>query len=575
MLSRYSESLPMPIQDDGGRRLLWEDAGDAIAGNCAFACKFHSRNRSPLRQGLPVMNLRQLVERNDRPFASQPQVARYFPASTMEDARKRLGRSIERGDGPGVVIGGAGIGKSLLLQVLAAQYREKFDVVLLACAQLCTRRALLQAIHFELGLDYRRRDEGELRLSLLDTLLSSDEATQGLLLLVDEAQALASHLLEELRLLTNLSRGGAPRIRLVMAGLPSLEEKFASPELESFSQRLTSRCYLTSLTRAETEQYVRAQLAASHADADRLIAPPTYDSIFANTDGVPRLINQVCDRALMLAETRGSEGIDSALIQAAWADLQQLPTAWEPSNAAAHADTKPQSASSSVVEFGALAPVTSSAPIVTPPPAPRKVIEPPPVAASAKPLHQKPVASTPPAPRPTEPVRRPRVFSAPAPEAVDPFRESFEEEELVLESFVTLASIFGRRTPRVENGSEPAISRMVQNALDASTAAREIEPQLEQGLLEIALRPERESRPTIRLALVNESAPLVEELDLAPRYETRHDLRPNPATNVQVSEQPDSPILVIEDDSDHGGGPQPGVRRESYRQLFTRLRHGT
>ena len=74
--------------------------------------------------------------------------------------------------------------------MLAAQYREKFDVVLLACAQLCTRRALLQAIHFELGLDYRRRDEGELRLSLLDTLLSGDEATQGLLLLVDEAQAL-------------------------------------------------------------------------------------------------------------------------------------------------------------------------------------------------------------------------------------------------------------------------------------------------------------------------------------------------------------------------------------------------
>ena len=218
------------------------------------------------------MNLRQLVERGDRPFATQPQVGRYFPAASVEDARRRLARSIERGDGPGVVIGAAGIGKSLLLQVLAAQYREQFDVVLLACAQLCTRRALLQAIHFELGLDYRRRDEGELRLSLLDTLLSGDEATQGLLLLVDEAQALAVHLLEELRLLTNLSRGGVPRVRLVMAGLPALEEKFASPELQSFSQRLAARCYLAPLTRAETAQYIRAQLAASHADADRLFA---------------------------------------------------------------------------------------------------------------------------------------------------------------------------------------------------------------------------------------------------------------------------------------------------------------
>ena len=91
-------------------------------------------------------SLRQLAERDERVFPSYPQVARYFPAAAIEDARQRLGRAIERGDGPGLVIGGPGTGKSLLLQVLASQYHERFDVVLLACARLCTRRALLQAI---------------------------------------------------------------------------------------------------------------------------------------------------------------------------------------------------------------------------------------------------------------------------------------------------------------------------------------------------------------------------------------------------------------------------------------------
>lgn len=512
------------------------------------------------------MNLRQLVERADRPFTSQPQVARYFPAASMEDARKRLGRSIERGDGPGVVLGGAGIGKSLLLQALAAQYHEKFDVVLLACAQLCTRRALLQAIHFELGLDYRRRDEGELRLSLLDTLLSSDESTQGLLLLVDEAQALANHLLEELRLLTNLSRGGAPRIRLVMAGLPSLEEKFATPELQSFSQRLAARCYLAPLTRAETEQFVRAQLAASHADADRLVAPQAYDAIFANSDGVPRIINQVCDRALVLADARGLERIESAVIQAAWADLQQLPTAWEPPTGSRPAESTAPPAPASVVEFGMLAPPPVAAPPQTMPTvptasaAPRKIaIEPPPVAASAKPMYQKPVGP-PPVARPTEPVQRPRVFSAPATDTIDPFGESFEEEELVLESFATLASIFGRRTPRVENGREPAISRMVQHALDASgPTAVETTPRETSCVTEP--QNDRESRPTIRLAVVNETRPLADE----------------PKSTAEASDfaDADEPILVIEDDAEQSVAPQPGVRRESYRQLFTRLRHGT
>lgn len=506
------------------------------------------------------MNLRQLVERADRPFASQPQVTRYFPAASMEDARQRLGRSIERGDGPGVVLGGAGIGKSLLLQALAAQYRQKFDVVLLACAQLCTRRALLQAIHFELGLDYRRRDEGELRLSLLDTLLSTDESTQGLLLLVDEAQALANHLLEELRLLTNLSRGGAPRIRLVMAGLPSLEEKLATPELQSFSQRLAARCYLAPLTRAETEQYVRAQLAASHAEADRLVAPQAYDAIFANADGVPRVINQICDRALVLADARHFERIDAAIVQAAWADLQQLPTSWEPPTPSNPHQTKAEPGLASVVEFGSLTsqPI-SSQPIAivtaTPIAQARKItIEPPPVAASAKPLHQKPV-DLPSTARPTELIQRPRVYSAPSVETVDPFGEQFEEEELVLESFATLASIFGRRTPHVQNGREPAIARMVQNALDASAAAQ---PTAEfQQAVHAAAEPELPA--TIRLSVVNEATPTQVE----------------PNTRETAAEHSDAPILVIEEDLDHGATPHPGVRRESYRQLFTRLRHGT
>ena len=136
------------------------------------------------------LSLRQLAGRDERVFPSYPQVARYFPSSVMEDARVRLGRAIERGDGPGLVIGAPGTGKSLLLQVIASQYHERFDVVLLAAARLCTRRALLQAILFELGLPYKLRDEGELRLSLLDHLLSTDECPTGLLLLVDEAQSL-------------------------------------------------------------------------------------------------------------------------------------------------------------------------------------------------------------------------------------------------------------------------------------------------------------------------------------------------------------------------------------------------
>jgi type II secretory pathway predicted ATPase ExeA len=518
------------------------------------------------------MNLRQLVERSDRPFASQPQVGRYFPASSAEEARRRLSRSIERGDGPGVAIGPAGIGKSLLLQVLAAQYREKFDVVLLASAQLCTRRALLQAIHFELGLDYRRRDEGELRLSLLDTLLSADEATEGLLLLVDEAQALAVHLLEELRLLTNLSRGGVPRVRLVIAGLPALEEKLTSPELQSFSQRLAARCYLGSLTRAETAQYVRAQLAASKVEAERLFAPAAYDAIFTASDGVPRLVNQVCDRALQFAESRGIEMIDASVIQAAWADLQQLPTSWEPGpQQASHAP-----AASNVVEFGSLPDEPTTASTIDAVEQPTELDDEEPSLESTPSFATE--TSLPPAP-----ARRPRVLVGPAPEAIDPFAEPFEEEELVLDSFVTLASIFGTRAPRVENCREPSISRLVQNALDAFSGKASVdvsEDALVDAEEEQSTIDSEPAPPSLRLAIVEDglASPRIAATFTTAKPESASSRQPSAAIESRPSdnevEDASDAILVIEDEPIDGGPPSPGVRRESYRQLFSRLRYG-
>ena len=292
---------------------------------------------------------RALAERDERVFPSYPQVSRYFPAKSIEDARARLGRAIERGDGPGLVIGGPGTGKSLLLQVLAAQYHERFDVALPACARLCTRRALLQSILFELGLPYRSRDEGELRLSLLDHLLSREDCPTGLLLLVDEAQTLPLALLDELRVLTNLVRGTLPRVRLVLAGSSSLEECFADPELESFSQRLSARCYLGPFTREETTQFIRAQLAACRVTPDDIFSADAWPAVFEATDGVPRLVNQLCDRALMAAIDAGGTHIDRQVIQAAWSDLQQLPTPWDTPESVTVTQT------SQVIEFGNLA----------------------------------------------------------------------------------------------------------------------------------------------------------------------------------------------------------------------------
>ncbi len=500
-----------------------------------------------------------------RVFPSYPQVARYFPGRSIEDARGRLGRAIERGDGPGLVIGGPGTGKSLLLQVLAGQFQDRFDVVLPACARLCTRRALLQSILFELGLPYRSRDEGELRLSLLDHLLSKEDCPAGLLLLVDEAQTLPVALLDELRVLTNLVRSGLPRVRLVLAGSSSLEECFADPELESFSQRLTARCYLGPFTQEETTQFIRAQFAASGAVPDEVFAPETWHAVFEATDGVPRLVNQLCDRAVGEAIAQGHTLVDRKSIQAAWADIQQLPTPWDTP------EPPPEASTSPTIEFGDLAggnSVFRTFDVKTDDDASEDAVLSVVMAETDTELDidDKPGDQ----PITTESrVETRQIISKPLKPAVDPFAEKFDEEEIVLDNFAAWDDMFRRDAPRVANRRDPGFAALVEVALKAEPAGKRL-----------------------RNSPVDSSSPKVDRRDVVPKdsasrgtaeLESNIDwpqLRIADVAEVHASPQiplswPDGdPVLIVEEDAAILDSPKPQVRREEYRHLFSRLRSG-
>jgi len=315
-----------------------------------------------------------------RPFLSAPSPKRYFAAAAIEEARQRIVRAIARNEGPAILVGGAGTGKSLLLAVLAEQFAAKMSVVTLAGAQLCTRKALLQVILCELGLPYRGMDEGELRLSILQHLRGHGapapantkdarhmvsrhrpDAAQPrrMLLLVDEADALPTRLLEELRVLTNVAADGLPLVSLVLGGSPILEERFADPQLDMFSQRIAARCYLAPLGREESMLYVSSQVAAAGIKPERLFTADALEAIHSATGGVPRLINQLGDQLSWMAEETGVAPLDAALVQQAWSDLQQLPAPWNSHGAAAGATAD------GVIEFGDLDALGNDAPTPT------------------------------------------------------------------------------------------------------------------------------------------------------------------------------------------------------------------
>lgn len=248
-----------------------------------------------------------------------------------------------------MLVGAPGLGKTTLLGVLAQQLIESCDLAVLSAGHLTTRRSLLQSILYELQMPCVERDEGDMRLALLDRLSLADAAP--LVVLCDEAHTLPQRLLEELRLLNNVVRNGVSKVRLLLVGNPSLDERLTHPKLETLQQRIATRCYLHAWNRGETREFVRSRIYHAGGIPEQIFTHDALDAIFRATDGIPRLVTQVASHALSLAEELGRPLLDKALIETAWADLQQLPP---PSKNESLQFGKPEASASSVIEFGIL-----------------------------------------------------------------------------------------------------------------------------------------------------------------------------------------------------------------------------
>ena len=285
-----------------------------------------------------------------RPFVAVPVKDRYFPAESIESARENLIRCVERAEGCGLVVGPSGSGISLLCQLLATHLEQQLETVLLANLRLTNCREMLQTILYQLGIPYQTLADGELRLAIIEALSPHGRCPRGMALIVDEAHLLSSRMFEELRCLTNMVQDAWPGVRLILAGGSSLEERFAHPRLARINQRVAVRCYLHPFTAEECYQFVRAQTDAAGTHPDRLWSLAALQAIHRCADGSPRLINQLCNHALLLAAEAKVPQLGETDIERAWNDFQQLPTA----PASTPDELSSCNAGTTVIEFGSL-----------------------------------------------------------------------------------------------------------------------------------------------------------------------------------------------------------------------------
>lgn len=506
-------------------------------------------------------------ELSGRPFAAAPCRQQYFPAAAIQHARQTLARTIARAEGPALAVGPAGTGKTLLCQILADDFASQLDCVQLASGNLATCRSLLQSVLYDLRLPYRGLDEGELRLALLERATRQLDA-RPILVLVDEAQLLPTRLLEELRQLTNLSRSGQPQVRLVLVGGAELEERFASPKLESFSQRLAARCYLEPFARDETCAYIASRVAACGPDVDRVFTAEAVQRIHQASEGIPRLINQLADHALLLAYAEETRPVDARLVAEAWSDLQQLPPPWSQSGfPAVSGETR---AAEDTIEFGvleeeAIGEAARLADAYADDDEPATV--PWPHLAEAE--HGTPEQLVPSSQRPQAPFQFPPAASI---ESVDDF-----DEEVVIDPYATLDARQGLTRHRVSSSEGRELWSQLAPFADAALrqsirviGQREAEdPSVEAP----AAHPVTTARAAGRTAPPTQQPPAaVEDGDLAPPEKL--DLTEARQEDFSL----DDDLIIIEDEAEPIDWPQaPGfrrIRRQEYKQLFKKLRSG-
>ena len=274
-----------------------------------------------------------------KPFSFAPDVESYFSVDFMEESRQTVERTLRKGEGIALIFGAAGTGKSLLMRILRQSLESEYTAILVSNSRLETPKSLFLQLAHDLNPFCSSSETVcfgsetvELRLQILDFVRK--EFCRSVVLLFDEAQHLSPSVLEEIRLLTDPVGGAAPLFRTVLAGTPDFEEKLTFPKLEAFNQRVVSRCYLDSFTGEETSRYIARQtddlrIDPPHGVPTSLFTESAKRRIHQLTDGIPRLINQLCGTALQFAaEQENAEqennSVDEALINSAWASLQQI-----------------------------------------------------------------------------------------------------------------------------------------------------------------------------------------------------------------------------------------------------------
>lgn len=253
----------------------------------------------------------------EAPFSIAPDPRYLYMSEGHREALAHLIYGIGYDGGFVLLTGEVGAGKTTVCRCLLEQVPEDTTIAFIMNPRLSVVE-LLATVCDDLGIRYPKgSDSVKVFVDALNTyLLDAHERGRRTVLIIEEAQNLSSDVLEQLRLLTNLETSQRKLLQIIMLGQPELREKLARPELLQLAQRITARYHLGPLSKKEVAAYVahRLDVAGGHA---ALFPPSVVRRLYRLSGGVPRLINILCDRALLGLYVQGKERVDVRTLSSA------------------------------------------------------------------------------------------------------------------------------------------------------------------------------------------------------------------------------------------------------------------
>lgn len=258
---------------------------------------------------------------NEKPFTITPDPRYLFMSERHGEGLAHLVYGVTESGGFIQLTGEVGTGKTTLVRTLLGKIPAEVDIALILNPQL-TAVEFLVTICEELGIPVpnRRHSTKALVDALNQHLLAAHSRGRRTILLIDEAQNLAEDVLEQLRLLTNLETAKQKLLQIILIAQPELRDKLSKNSLRQLTQRITGRYHLEPLSRDEACQYIDHRLRVAGALTE-IFEMPAKREVFRLSGGVPRVMNVICDRALLGAYSRGSRLVNKRLVRRAAAEV--------------------------------------------------------------------------------------------------------------------------------------------------------------------------------------------------------------------------------------------------------------